>query len=46
MKDRDFKMRERWEQQEYYGNSKGETRLERAKAKQFIKDKNKRSTNK
>lgn len=39
MKDRDFKMRERWEQKEYYGDSKGETRLEKIGMKRMEKEK-------
>ena len=39
MKDRDFKMRERWEQKEYYGDSKRETRLEKIEIKRVVKEK-------
>ena len=44
MKDRDFKMRERWEQKEYYGDSQGKTRLEKIKIKRMEKDKRQERT--
>lgn len=37
MKNRDFKMRERWEQKEYYPDKNGETRLERITNRKLIK---------
>ena len=38
MKNRDFKMRERWEQKEYYPDKNGETRLERINNRKWIKE--------
>lgn len=41
MANNDYKMRERWEQKEYFGDSHGETRLEKSENKRLKKIKTK-----